>query len=138
MAVIEIRRVKAQLDERQKRADDRRLRAAGATLVRNASDVEDDVYQVKNQSGQDPLNFPIRVNNRLANLLSMAERGDGRPTTNMPEIYGILERELKGYTDRLQQVWSTDLAAANKELARLGLPPLDPKCVNVAGCAPLP
>ncbi|MBK7906168.1 MAG: glycosyl hydrolase [Gemmatimonadetes bacterium] len=138
MAVIEIRRVKAQLEERQKRNDDRRLRTAGATLVRNASDVEDDVYQVKNQSGQDPLNFPIRVNNRLANLLSMAERGDGRPTTNMPEIYGILERELKGYTDRLQQVWSTDLAAVNKELARLGLPPLDPKCANVVGCAPLP
>lgn len=138
MAVIEIRRVKAQLDERQKRNDDRRLRTAGAALVRNASDVEDDVYQVKNQSGQDPLNFPIRVNNRLANLLSMAERGDGRPTTNMPEIYGILERELKGYTDRLQQVWATDLAAVNKELARLGLPPLDPKCANVVGCAPLP
>jgi hypothetical protein len=138
VAVIEIRRVKAQLDERQKRADDRRLRAAGTTLVRNASDVEDDVYQVKNQSGQDPLNFPIRVNNRLANLLSMAERGDGRPTTNMPEIFGILERELKGYTDRLQQVWATDLAAVNKELARLGLALLDPKCAVVAGCAPLP
>ena len=138
MAVIEIRRVKAQLDDRQKKRDDRRLRAAGATLVTNASDVEDDVYQVKNQSGQDPLNFPIRVNNRLANLLSMAERGDGRPTTNMPEIYGILERELKGYTDRLQQVWRTDLAAVNKELARLGLLPLDPKCTTVSGCAPLP
>ena len=138
MAVIEIRRVKAQLDDRQKRKDDRRLRAAGATLVANASDVEDDVYQVKNQSGQDPLNFPIRVNNRLANLLSMAERGDGRPTTNMPEIYGILAQELKGYTDRLQQVWRSDLAAVNKELARLGLPPLDPKCTSVGGCAPLP
>ena len=138
MAVIEIRRVKAQLEDRQKRKDDRRLRAAGATLVANASDVEDDVYQVKNQSGQDPLNFPIRVNNRLANLLSMSERGDGRPTTNMPEIYGILAQELKGYTDRLQQVWRSDLAAVNKELARLGLPPLDPKCTSVGGCAPLP
>jgi hypothetical protein len=138
MAVIEIRRVKAQLEDRQKRKDDRRLRAAGATLVANASDVEDDVYQVKNQSGQDPLNFPIRVNNRLANLLSMAERGDGRPTTNMPEIFGILSQELKGYTDRLQLVWRNDLAAVNKELARLGLPSLDPKCATVAGCAPLP
>ena len=138
MAVIEIRRVKAQLDDRQKKSADRRLRSTGVTLVANASDVEDDVYQVKNQSGQDPLNFPIRVNNRLANLLSMAERGDGRPTTNMPEIFGILERELKGYTDRLQQVWRTDLAAVNKELARLGLLPLDPKCTAVSGCAPLP
>ena len=78
------------------------------------------------------------MNNRLANLLSMAERGDGRPTTNMPEIYGILAQELKGYTDRLQQVWRTDLAAVNKELARLKLPPLDPHCVKVEGCVVTP
>ena len=136
--VIEIRRVKAQLEERQKRSADRRLAAAGRTLVTNASDVEDDIYQVKNQSGQDPLNFPIRVNNRLANLLSMAERGDGRPTTNMPEIFGILDAELKGYEVKLQQVWARDLGAVNKELARLGLPPLDPKCERTEGCAPIP
>ena len=137
--VIEVRRVKAQLEERQKRANnDRRLASTGATLVTNASDVEDDIYQVKNQSGQDPLNFPIRVNNRLANLLSMAERGDGRPTTNMPEIFGILDAELKVYEVKLQQVWARDLAAVNKELARLGLPPLDPKCEKLEGCAPLP
>jgi len=137
--VIEIRRVKTQLEERQKKAaNDRRLAAAGKTLVTNASDVEDDIYQVKNQSGQDPLNFPIRVNNRLANLLSMAERGDGRPTTNMPEIFSILDAELKGYEVKLQQVWARDLAAVNKELARLGLMPLDPKCEKAEGCAPVP
>ncbi|MBX7120112.1 MAG: glycosyl hydrolase [Gemmatimonadaceae bacterium] len=139
LRVIEIRRVKAQLEDRTKRSNnDRRLATAGRTLTTNASDVEDDIYQVKNQSGQDPLNFPIRVNNRLANLLSMAERGDGRPTTYMPEIFGILDTELKGYEVKLQQVWARDLAAANRELARLGLPPLDPKCEKVDGCAPIP
>ena len=96
--------------------------------------MEENVYQVRNQSGQDPLNFPIKVNNRLATLLSMAERGDGRPTTNMPEIFGILSSELKGYTDRLDVVWKTNLAAVNKELARLKLPPLDPQCVKAEGC----
>jgi hypothetical protein len=74
------------------------------------------------------------VNNRLATLLSMAERGDGAPTSNMPEIFGILSTELKGYTDRLEQVWKTDLAAVNKELARLKLPPLDPRCPKAEGC----
>jgi photosystem II stability/assembly factor-like uncharacterized protein len=131
-AVIDIRRVKAQLEDRLKRSDDARLRTAGATLGTNASAVEENIYQVRNQSGQDPLNFPIKVNNRLANLMSMAERGDGRPTNNMPEIFGILTTELKGYTDRLAQVWARDLAAVNAELTRLGLPRLDPKCVRVS------
>jgi photosystem II stability/assembly factor-like uncharacterized protein len=134
MAVIGIRRVKAQLDDRLKRSDDGMLKSTGATLRTNASGVEENVYQVRNQSGQDPLNFPIKVNNRLATLLSMAERGDGRPTNNMPEIFGILSTELKGYTDRLAVVWKTDLAAVNKELARLKLPPLDPNCAKVEGC----
>jgi photosystem II stability/assembly factor-like uncharacterized protein len=137
-AVIEIRRVKAQLDDRLTRSQDAALRSTGETLRANSSAVEENVYQVRNQSGQDPLNFPIKVNNRLATLLSMAERGDGRPVSGMPDIYRILETELKGYTDRLKEVWATDLLAVNRELARLNLPLLDPKCTEVKGCAPTP
>jgi hypothetical protein len=138
-AVIAIRNVKAQLTDRQKKAaDDAALKAAGSTLVANASVVEDSVYQVRNQSGQDPLNFPIRVNNRLATLLAMAERGDGRPTTNMPEIFGILNTELGRYTTRLSQIWTTDLANVNKELARLRLAPIDPNCAKAEGCSATP
>jgi len=138
-AVIEIRRVKSQLDDRYKRAnDDAQLKAKGETLRNNAFAVEQNVYQVKNQSGQDPLNFPIRVNNRLANLLSMAERGDGPPGTYMPEILSILTKELGGYQATLEKVWKNDLTAVNAELARLKLPPLDPKCTVVAGCTATP
>ncbi|MFN8580323.1 MAG: hypothetical protein U0163_05005 [Gemmatimonadaceae bacterium] len=137
-AVIGIRRVKAQLDDRLKRSDDATLKSKGATLKTNSSAVEEDVYQVRNQSGQDPLNFPIKVNNRLATLLSMAERGDGRPTNNMPAIFDILSTELRGYTTRLDAVWKTDLAAVNAELSRLKLPPLDPQCAKVEGCTVVP
>jgi hypothetical protein len=138
-AVIEIRRVKAQLDDRLTRSRDTTLATRGATLRTDASAVEENIYQVRNQSNQDPLNFPIKVNNRLATLMSMAERGDGRPTSNMPEIFGILSTELAGYTARLAQVWQTDLPATNAELARLGLPLLDPACAQVKkGCAARP
>ena len=97
--------------------------------------MEEQIYQVRNRSGQDPLNFPIKVNNRLANLMSMAERGDGRPTTNMPEIFKILSTELKGYTDRLEEVWAKDLNAVNTQLLKLKLVPLDRKCAKVGGCS---
>ena len=137
-SVIAIRRVKSQLVDRQKKSDDAALKSTGATLNKSATAVEVNVYQVQNQSGQDPLNFPIKVNNRLATLLSMAERGDGAPTNNLPEIFGILAVELKGYTDQLAKVWKTDLVAVNKELARLKLPPLDPQCEKAEGCVPVP
>ena len=137
-SVIGIRRVKSQLEDRYRKSSDATLKTTGETLKTNVSAVEENIYQVRNQSGQDPLNFPIRVNNRLANLLSMTERGDGLPINNMPEIFNILTRELKGYTDRLAQVYKTDLVAVNKELVRLNLAPLDPQCEKVAGCSTVP
>ena len=125
-AVIAIRRVKAQLADRLEESDGARLAEAGGVLTTNASDVEANIYQVRNRSGQDPLNFPIKVNNRLANLLSMSERGDGRPMNNMEEIFQIMVDELRGYAIRLEEVWATDLDAVNRELERLGLERLDP------------
>ena len=137
-AIIDIRNVKAQVLDREKKVQDAKLKETGDKLAANASDVEKDVYQVKNQSGQDPLNFPIRVNNRLASLLSMVERGDGRPNNNVGEILATLSGELKGYTTALDKVWKTDLAAFNAELKRLGLTPVDPKCAKAEGCSFVP
>ena len=125
-AVIAIRRVKSQLDDRLEASDDAALAEASDALRTAASAVEGDIYQVRNRSNQDPLNFPIRVNNRLANLLSMSERGDGRPGSGMYEVFEIMVAELEGYTTRLEEVWRVELAAVNRELERLGLAPVDP------------
>ena len=57
----------------------------------------------------------------------MSERGDGRPGNNLEEIFQIMVDELRRYTDRLEEVWATDLAEVNRELERLGLEPLDPE-----------
>ena len=120
-AVIAIRSVKAQLDDRLEASDDERLAEAGERLEGSASAVEADIYQVRNQSNQDPLNFPIRVNNRLANLLSMSEQGDGSPGSGMYAVYEIMVERLEGYVTRLQAVWDEELAEVNEELRRLGL-----------------
>jgi gas vesicle protein len=137
-SVIGIRRVKSQLADRYTKSTDATLKSTGDTLKTHVSAVEEDIYQVRNQSGQDPLNFPIKVNNRLANLMSMAERGDGAPINSMPEIFGILTTELKGYTDQLAKVYKTDLVTVNRELLRLHLAPIDPACEKAAGCASIP
>ena len=120
-AVIQIRELKKQVVDRLTKSQDATLKATSETLVQNLSAVEEDVYQVRNQSGQDPLNFPIKINNRLASLLSVVSRGDGRPIGNAPLIFTDLKGELKVQTDRLQHVLAKDLAALNAELKRLGL-----------------
>jgi photosystem II stability/assembly factor-like uncharacterized protein len=97
-AVVEIRQLAAGL--RARAATD----SSVAPLLSRLAAIEERIYQVRNQSGQDPLNFPIRVNNRLVNLLSMAERGDGPPNRSMEEIFTILSGELGGYLAELAVV----------------------------------
>ena len=94
-------------------------RVAAETLTNNLTAVEVDVYQVKNQSGQDPLNFPIKTNNRLASLLRVALAGEGRPTSNVEPIFNDLVTELKAEQDRLDKTLGTDLVTLNRMLTRL-------------------
>ncbi len=123
-AVIDIRNMKTAIADRLTKSSDEKLKAAGERLTTNLSAVEADIYQVKNQSGQDPLNFPIKTNNRLAALLSMVGNGDGKPTTNAPIIFQNLSKELKSETDRLEETLLGDLAVFNAEVKRLGLEPV--------------
>ncbi|MEZ5318240.1 MAG: hypothetical protein R2752_12640 [Vicinamibacterales bacterium] len=123
-AVIDIRRIKDAVADRLSKSPDARLKAAGTKLVNDLGAVEQEIYQVKNQSGQDPLNFPIKINNRLASLLSSVNRGDGAPIGNAESIFNDLVGELKVQTDRMGQVLDTELAAFNAEARRLNLEPI--------------
>jgi hypothetical protein len=87
---------------------------------------------LKNQSGPDPLNFPIKTYNRLASLLGLTLRGEGKPTANIYPILEDLKKELKAETDRLEEVLSADLAAFNAEAKRAGLEPMG---ANRRACA---
>jgi hypothetical protein len=120
-AVVQIRSIKTQLKERADKSTDAPLKAAADKLTASLSAVEEQIYQVKNQSGQDPLNFPIKVNNRLASLLSAVGNGDGKPIGNAGAIFKDLSAELKVQTDKLQQVLASELPAFNAEAKRTGL-----------------
>ena len=120
-AVIDIRRIKADVEDRLSKSPDARLKTAGTSLVAALSEVEGEIYQVKNQSGQDPLNFPIKVNNRLASLMSMINSGDGKPIGNAEPIFVALSGELKVLTDNLDRILAKELAAFNTEATRLKL-----------------
>jgi predicted ribosome quality control (RQC) complex YloA/Tae2 family protein len=123
-AVIQIRDVTKQVDDRLAKSQDAQLKTSGDRLTKNLGSVEEDIYQVRNQSGQDPLNFPIKVNNRLASLLGVVGNPDARPIAAAYPIFNDLKAELKVQTDRLQQVLRTDLPAFNAQAKRVGLDPV--------------
>jgi photosystem II stability/assembly factor-like uncharacterized protein len=123
-AVIKIRRIKKDVADRVAKKSDGKLRAAADRLTENLTAVEEAIYQVRNRSNQDPLNFPIKINNRFASLLRVVETGDGIPTGNVGPIFADIQQELKVQTDKLQQTLTTDLPAFNQQAERAGLEPV--------------
>jgi hypothetical protein len=126
-AVIRIRDIKSQVADRLTKSSNGNLKTAGDKLTTDIGNVEGEIYQVKNQAGQDPLNFPIKVNNRLASLLTgVVESGDGAPINNARPIFNDLSAELKVLTDRLSKVMAADLPAFNAAAKAAGVQPIGP------------
>ena len=88
--------------------------------------VEEDLYQVRNQSGQDPLNFPIKLNNKIAALSSSIEHGDGKPTAASYEVFDLLTKRLQEQQAKLDAIVKADLPRVNKMLTDKKLNPLTP------------
>jgi hypothetical protein len=120
-AITRIREVRRQLDEMVKRLKDQPgggpVIEAAKSLVARLTAVEEELYQTKNRSSQDPLNFPIRLNNKLAALGGVVSSADAAPTAQSYVVYeeqvGLINTQLR----KLEQLMSTDLAAFNR-LAR--------------------
>jgi hypothetical protein len=126
-AIIQIRRIKAELDDRTKKSQNADVKAIAEQFAKELTLVEEDLYQVRNQSNQDPLNFPIKTNNRLASLLRVVQAGDGKPTGNTGPIFEDLKKELKAETDRLQKALTTYVPRFNTVAQRQGLQPISEK-----------
>jgi hypothetical protein len=126
-AIIQIRRIKQQLADRVQKSQSADVKAIAEQFTKEMSAVEEDVYQVRNQSNQDPLNFPIKTNNRLASLLRVVQAGDGKPLGNAGPIFNDLQAELNAETARLQRVLATYLPRFNQLAQRLNLKPISEK-----------
>jgi photosystem II stability/assembly factor-like uncharacterized protein len=132
-AVKTIRYVKRELSDRQKRLAADRQAAFGTTataLEQALSQVEDSLYQTKNRSGQDPLNYPIRLNNKIGALMGVVASADGRPTQQSYAVLTELSRELDRELAILKQTLSTGLPRVNSMLRDAGLPPVEAKPVD--------
>jgi hypothetical protein len=113
-AVIRIRHLKAQAKERAEKAKDKKLTAAVETFSTTLTGIEGEIYQYRNQSNQDPLNYPIKLNNKIAALQGIVESADGQPPTQSFEVFKALSARLAAQIAKLDAAITTDLPALNK------------------------
>ena len=103
--IIDIRSSRSQLNDLKSKISDKYpdIESTIIDVISRINLVEEKLYQTKNRSGQDPLNFPIRLNNKLAHLSSVASVGNFKPTDQMynvrDELIGLIDIELKTWQD---------------------------------------
>ncbi len=124
-AVVRMRAIKAAVDDRLAKSDNGELRTLGGVVKDRLSGVESQIYQVRNRSNQDPLNYPIMLNNKIAALLNLVESSETRPTDQSHAVFDVLSAQLAGELEQMNLILSQDLARLNELLRRLGLDPID-------------
>jgi hypothetical protein len=123
-AVIRIRALKEQIAARVGKTSSAALKALAQSLADRLTSIEGEIYQHRNRSNQDPLNYPIRLNNKLAALQGVVEMGDARPTDQSQAIFKDLSARLDQELARLDAAVKTDVAALNKLLSAESLEPI--------------
>jgi photosystem II stability/assembly factor-like uncharacterized protein len=120
-AVIRIRALRKQIEARMKETTDAAFTAAAKDLNAKITAIEEDLYQTKNRSGQDPLNFPIKLGNRISAVRRSLESGDAKPTAGVYKVFAELSKELEGHLTKLDATISGALPGLNKQLLALQL-----------------
>ena len=115
--VIRIRHIRKQIEEREKEMSEAAFSAAVKDLLGKITGIEEDLYQTKNRSGQDPLNFPIKLGNRISALRRSLQTGEAKPTAGVYKVFEELSKELDGHLSKLNSTLQTDLPKLNKILA---------------------
>ncbi|MGP8243300.1 MAG: VPS10 domain-containing protein [Bryobacteraceae bacterium] len=120
-AVIRIREVRKKLDEYASNPD-AKVAGAAKALSGKLTAIEEDLYQTKNRASEDPLNFPIKLNNKLAYVMGEIESSDNQPTAQSYVVYEDLATDVNGKLRSLNGLLTTDLAAFNKLVRDANIP----------------
>jgi hypothetical protein len=133
-AVKTIRYVRAQLADREKQltgAPLAQFKSLASPLATELASVEDSVYQTKNRSGQDPLNYPIRLNNKIAALAGVAGSAEAKPTDQTTTVFASLSGQLDTQLVRMKRALDGSLPKINNVLKAAGQPEIVPRVVDL-------
>ena len=123
-AVIQIRDVRKQVEDLLKRvgAQSKPINDAGTALNKKLTTIEETLYQTKNQSNQDPFNYPIRLNNKLAALGGVVGSAEAAPTAQSYAVYDELVTAIDAELAKLSRIMKTDVPAFNQLVRDQNIP----------------
>ncbi len=123
--IVQIRDIRKQMKNYTNRLPEETrfdtLRQAATAIDSVMTAVEENLYQTKNESPQDPLNFPIRLTNKLGHLNSLSRTGDYPPTAQAIAVRDELVIAIDAEINRFRQIVAQDLPAFNQLVRTLAV-----------------
>jgi uncharacterized protein YukE len=124
--INQIRDIRSQIEALNKRlqgqSQARAIADAGKQLDQKMTAIEEVLIQTKAKSGQDVLNYPIRLNNYLVALGGVVASADSAPTQASYEVFDMLSKQLDEQLAKWRQVLTTDVPAYNNLVRNQAVP----------------
>ena len=92
------------------------------TINRQLNSIEETIYQTKSKSSQDVLNYPIRLNDKLAGVFNVARSGNTAPSKQVKEVYNELAKQIDVQLAKLETIRQKDIPAFNELIRQKALP----------------
>jgi hypothetical protein len=127
-AVNQIRDARAQLNGFTKRLTDakdpreKEFKDAAKKLDTQMTAIEDALIQSKSKSGQDPLNYGLKLNNQMAALGGEIDGFDAAPTQQAYAVYDFLAPQIDAQVEKWKQLVAGDLKAFNDSAKQKDVP----------------
>ena len=116
-ALNNVKKVRSQVGLLKKSIKDKKkhkeLLDFAASLVKDITTIEETLYQTKSKSGQDPLNFPIRLNNKLGHLNSLTRIGNFAPTQQAIDFKNEITKEIDVELAKLYSLFNNGVKDLN-------------------------
>jgi hypothetical protein len=115
-----VKKVRAQVNGLKKSIKDKEkhkeLLDFADTLIKDMTKIEETLYQTKSKSGQDPLNFPIRLNNKLAHLNSLTRIGNYAPTQQAIDFKNAITKDIDTELMKLNSLFTNGVNELNTKV----------------------
>ncbi|WBU90862.1 VPS10 domain-containing protein [Cellulophaga omnivescoria] len=124
-SIKKMRKITAQLSAFEKQYKDteatKELVEKAKTMREKLENIEKELYQTKNRSNQDPLNFPIKLTNKLAHINSLIGLDDFAPTDQDIAVKNELTAKINTQLTAFNKVLDDEITAFNTAFNSLKL-----------------
>ena len=125
-AVNQMQELRAQLtdlhDRFEKDPNAKVVLTSADELVKKLTPIEEEIVQTKSKASEDPLNYPIRLNNKLVDLQGTVESADTAPTDQSYQVFDMLSGQLDDALAKWKDVSSKDVASINDLIRKGNMP----------------